>query len=88
MDTNIVGTYTLLEVARRYWSALSGTAKEDFRFLHVSTDEVYGSLGTGGLFTETTPYDPSSPYAKKTGTALGTAYRYIQSAEKRGYRKL
>jgi len=63
VDTNIVGTYTMLETARRYWSGLSGAAKEDFRFLHVSTDEVYGSLGTGGLFTETTPYDPSSPYA-------------------------
>jgi dTDP-glucose 4,6-dehydratase len=63
IDTNIVGTYTLLETARRYWSGLSGAAKENFRFLHVSTDEVYGSLGTTGLFTETTPYDPSSPYA-------------------------
>jgi dTDP-glucose 4,6-dehydratase len=63
INTNIVGTYTLLETARRYWSGLSGAAKENFRFLHVSTDEVYGSLSTGGLFTETTPYDPSSPYA-------------------------
>jgi dTDP-glucose 4,6-dehydratase len=63
IDTNIVGTYTMLETARRYWSGLSGAAREDFRFLHVSTDEVYGSLGTGGFFTETTPYDPSSPYA-------------------------
>jgi dTDP-glucose 4,6-dehydratase len=63
IDTNIVGTYTMLEAARRYWSGLSGAAKENFRFLHVSTDEVYGSLGADGLFTETTPYDPSSPYA-------------------------
>jgi dTDP-glucose 4,6-dehydratase len=63
VDTNIVGTYTVLEVARRYWYGLPGTAKERFRFLHVSTDEVYGSLGADGLFTETTPYDPSSPYA-------------------------
>jgi dTDP-glucose 4,6-dehydratase len=63
VDTNIVGTYTMLEAARRYWSNLSGAAKENFRFLHVSTDEVYGSLGVDGLFTETTPYDPSSPYA-------------------------
>jgi dTDP-glucose 4,6-dehydratase len=50
-------------VARTYWSQLSGTQKEEFRFLHVSTDEVYGSLGDEGLFREDTPYDPSSPYS-------------------------
>ncbi|MBS9478344.1 dTDP-glucose 4,6-dehydratase [Ancylobacter radicis] len=61
--TNIVGTFTLLEAARHYWGQLEGAAKEAFRFLHVSTDEVYGSLGATGLFTETTPYDPSSPYS-------------------------
>jgi len=63
VDTNIIGTYTMLESARRYWSSLTGAAKEGFRFLHVSTDEVYGSLGPSGLFSETTAYDPSSPYA-------------------------
>jgi dTDP-glucose 4,6-dehydratase len=63
IDTNIVGTYTMLEAARRYWSTLSGAAKDQFRFLHVSTDEVYGSLGAEGLFQESTAYDPSSPYA-------------------------
>ena len=63
IQTNIVGTYNLLEVARDYWSGLQGDKKEDFRFHHVSTDEVYGSLGTEGLFLETTPYDPSSPYS-------------------------
>jgi dTDP-glucose 4,6-dehydratase len=63
IDTNIVGTHTMLEAARRYWSGLTGTAKEGFRFLHVSTDEVYGSLGADGFFTESTSYDPSSPYA-------------------------
>ena len=63
IDTNIFGTYTMLEAARRYWSSLRGPAKDKFRFLHVSTDEVYGSLGPEGLFTESTPYDPSSPYA-------------------------
>jgi dTDP-glucose 4,6-dehydratase len=63
IDTNIVGTYTMLEAARRYWSTLSGVAKDKFRFLHVSTDEVYGSLGAEGLFQESTAYDPSSPYA-------------------------
>src|SRR6516165_2169350 len=63
VDTNIIGTFAMLESARRYWSSLTDAAKERFRFLHVSTDEVYGSLGPSGLFSETTAYDPSSPYA-------------------------
>jgi dTDP-glucose 4,6-dehydratase len=63
IHTNVVGTFTLLEAARGYWDGLSGAAKAAFRFLHVSTDEVYGSLGEDGLFAETTPYDPSSPYS-------------------------
>ena len=63
IQTNVIGTFTLLEAARGYWSALEGPAKDSFRFLHVSTDEVYGSLGDDGLFTEETPYDPSSPYS-------------------------
>ena len=63
IQTNMVGTFTLLEAARGYWNGLEKQAKEDFRFLHVSTDEVYGSLGEDGLFEETTPYDPSSPYS-------------------------
>ena len=63
IQTNVVGTFTLLETARGYWSELDDTAKDAFRFLHVSTDEVYGSLGDEGLFTEDTPYDPSSPYS-------------------------
>lgn len=63
IKTNVVGTFTLLEAARRHWDGLSGSAKSDFRFLHVSTDEVYGSLGDWGLFHEGTPYDPSSPYS-------------------------
>jgi dTDP-glucose 4,6-dehydratase len=63
IQTNVVGTFTLLEVARGYWTGLTGAAREAFRFLHVSTDEVYGSLGDGGLFEESTPYDPSSPYS-------------------------
>ncbi len=63
VQTNVVGTFTLLEAARNYWSQLQGAAKSGFRFLHVSTDEVFGSLGDEGLFTETTPYDPSSPYS-------------------------
>ena len=63
IQTNVVGTFTLLEAARDYWTALGDKAKANFRFLHVSTDEVYGSLGDEGLFSETTPYDPSSPYS-------------------------
>ncbi len=63
IQTNIVGTYTLLEVARAYWRELEGEEKDRFRFHHVSTDEVFGSLGEDGQFTETTPYQPSSPYS-------------------------
>lgn len=63
IETNIAGTFTLLEAARNYWSALDEGDKQAFRFLHVSTDEVYGSLGEDGLFREDTPYDPSSPYS-------------------------
>jgi dTDP-glucose 4,6-dehydratase len=63
IDTNIGGTFNLLEVARYYWQGLSRDVAAQFRFLHVSTDEVYGSLGDDGLFSETTPYDPSSPYS-------------------------
>ncbi|WP_419246734.1 dTDP-glucose 4,6-dehydratase [Serratia sp. NFX21] len=64
IETNIVGTYTLLEAARQYWSGLDAQAKQGFRFHHISTDEVYGDLhGIDDLFTETTPYSPSSPYS-------------------------
>ena len=64
IDTNIVGTYTLLEAARTYWSGLDAGKKSAFRFHHISTDEVYGDLhGSDDLFTETTPYSPSSPYS-------------------------
>lgn len=63
VETNVVGTYVLLEAARHYWSTLPADRKAAFRFLHVSTDEVYGSLGAEGLFHEETAYDPSSPYS-------------------------
>lgn len=64
VQTNIVGTYTLLEAARVYWFGLSPEQQSTFRFHHISTDEVYGDLhGTDDLFTETTPYAPSSPYS-------------------------
>lgn len=69
VQTNVVGTYTLLEVAREYWNGLQGEAKARFRFHHISTDEVYGSLGPTGLFTEDTAYQPNSPYsASKAGS--------------------
>ena len=63
VQTNVVGTLALLEAARDYWKALEGDARGAFRFLHVSTDEVYGSLGETGRFSETTPYAPNSPYS-------------------------
>ena len=64
IETNIVGTYTMLEAARQYWNGLDASRKEAFRFHHISTDEVYGDLhGTDDFFTETTPYAPSSPYS-------------------------
>jgi dTDP-glucose 4,6-dehydratase len=61
--TNVVGTFTMLECARRHFGRLTGDARSSFRFLHVSTDEVFGSLGADGAFTRTSPYDPRSPYA-------------------------
>jgi len=63
IQTNVVGTLGLLECVRDYWRALAPEQQADFRFLHVSTDEVYGSLGAEGLFTETTAYAPNSPYS-------------------------
>jgi dTDP-glucose 4,6-dehydratase len=63
IETNVVGTLALLEAARDYWRELAEPARTAFRFLHVSTDEVYGSLGATGQFTEETPYAPNSPYS-------------------------
>lgn len=63
VETNVVGTVRLLQSVREYWDTLPQDRQESFRFLHVSTDEVYGSLGETGLFTETTPYAPNSPYS-------------------------
>ena len=69
IQTNIVGTFTMLSEARSYWQGLDDEARARFRFHHISTDEVYGSLGDTGLFTEETPYDPRSPYsASKAGS--------------------
>ena len=81
LQTNVIGTFNMLEAARQHYAGLSALAKDTFRFLHVSTDEVYGSLGKAGLFNETTPYDPHSPYsASKAGSdhlvrAWETTYR-------------
>ena len=63
VENNVVGTLGLLECARDYWKSLDNSARGTFRFLHVSTDEVYGSLGSTGKFTEATPYAPNSPYS-------------------------
>lgn len=63
IETNILGTYQLLEAARKYFERLPSPRRQDFRFIHVSTDEVYGSLGAEGRFHETSPYQPSSPYS-------------------------
>ncbi len=78
IQTNIIGTYTLLEVARSYWEKLNGTKKENFKFHHISTDEVYGDLyNTDDLFTELTSYAPSSPYSasKASSDHLVRAWR-------------
>jgi dTDP-glucose 4,6-dehydratase len=76
--TNVVGTFTLLQEARRHWRRLGPKHRSNFRFLHVSTDEVFGSLASGGFFTEQTPYAPSSPYsASKAGADhLGRAWHH------------
>jgi len=77
IQTNIVGTYQLLEAARAYWLGLDAAGRAGFRFHHVSTDEVFGSLGAEGLFHETTPYSPNSPYSasKASSDHLVRAWR-------------
>src|SRR5437899_857873 len=69
VETNVVGTFVLLETARQFVATLSPTERERFRFLHVSTDEVYGTLGSSGQFSEETPYAPNSPYAASKASA-------------------
>jgi dTDP-glucose 4,6-dehydratase len=79
IDTNIVGTFTLLEVTRAHWGALSDAERAAFRFLHVSTDEVYGTLGAVGLFSEDTPYAPNSPYAASKAAADHIVRAYLHT---------
>jgi dTDP-glucose 4,6-dehydratase len=69
IQTYITGSYNLLEAARAYWNALDADKQKIFRFLHISTDEVYGSLGPEGLFSEQSPYRPNSPYAASKASA-------------------
>ena len=78
IHTNVVGTFELLEAVRQHWSGLTDGERNDFRFLHVSTDEVYGSLAATGYFTETTPYAPNSPYSasKAASDHLVRAYHH------------
>ena len=77
--TNVQGTFQLLDSARQYIARISTQRRADFRFLHVSTDEVYGSLGPTGLFTETSPYDPSSPYSASKAAADHFARAYFRT---------
>ncbi len=79
IETNIVGVFVLLETARRYTATLEQTAHAAFRFLHVSTDEVYGTLGTTGAFLETTPYTPNSPYAASKASADHLVRAYYET---------
>ena len=78
VQTNIVGTYVMLQAALEHWQGLEGAEKDAFRFHHISTDEVFGSLGAEGLFSETTPYDPRSPYSasKASSDHLARAWHH------------
>jgi dTDP-glucose 4,6-dehydratase len=79
INTNITGTFVLLEAARKYWKTLNPALAAAFRFLTVSTDEVYGSLGPTGFFTETTPYAPRSPYSASKASADHLANAYFET---------
>jgi dTDP-glucose 4,6-dehydratase len=78
IETNVVGTFTMLSEVLAYWKGLDGAARDKFRFHHISTDEVFGSLGDTGFFTETTAYDPRSPYSasKASSDHLVRAWRH------------
>ena len=79
IDTNIIGTYSLLEAGRKYFDHLSPQRRDRFRFVHVSTDEVYGSLGSDGRFCEDTPYRPSSPYSASKAASDHLAHAWFKT---------
>lgn len=79
VETNIVGTYNLLEASREYFDRLTAQQRDQFRFVHVSTDEVYGSLGSGGHFCEETPYRPSSPYSASKAASDHLAHAWFKT---------
>ncbi len=79
VTTNVVGTVNMLDAAMQHWRGLSGAKKAAFRFLHVSTDEVYGSLGPTGVFTEDTPYQPNSPYSASKASSDHFARAWIRT---------
>ncbi len=79
IKTNVMGTFTLLDAARNFWKKLDGTFRDDVLFHHISTDEVYGSLGETGYFTETTPYDPRSPYSSSKASSDHIAMAYFHT---------
>jgi dTDP-glucose 4,6-dehydratase len=79
VETNIVGTYNLLEAGREYFDRLTAQQRAQFRFVHVSTDEVYGSLGSGGRFCEETPYRPSSPYSASKAASDHLAHAWFKT---------
>ncbi len=79
MKTNVMGTFTLLDCARNFWKKADGSIRDDVLFHHISTDEVYGSLGETGYFTETTPYDPRSPYSSSKASSDHIAMAYFHT---------
>ena len=79
MKTNVMGTFTLLDVARNYWKKDDGTIRDDVLFHHISTDEVYGSLGETGYFREDTPYDPRSPYSSSKASSDHVVMAYYHT---------
>ncbi len=79
IKTNVMGTFTLLEAARSFWKDASGAIRQDVLFHHISTDEVYGSLGDTGFFTESTPYDPRSPYSASKASSDHLVFAYFHT---------
>ncbi|MBQ0004024.1 MAG: dTDP-glucose 4,6-dehydratase [Treponema sp.] len=79
MKTNVMGTFTMLDVARNYWKKADGTMRDDVLFHHISTDEVYGSLGETGYFREDTPYDPRSPYSSSKASSDHVVMAYYHT---------